>query len=182
MKITKKHLTNIAFVIIIGLMIYPPTKVYFIRLVSFSPSKVNTDHQKQLSNISWSLKGLNVDDTDSNQLEDKVVFVSFWATWCAPGVAEMPSMFKLYKDQKEKVTFLFVTNENWSIVSEFYQKKGYNFPTYQSKNKVPEELKSATIPATFIIDKYKKIAVEKRGPANWNSSTTREILDALLKQ
>ena len=181
MKITKKHLTNIAFVIIIGLMIYPPTKVYFIRLVSFSTSKVNTDRQKQLSTSNWNLKGLNVENVDLNQLQNKVIFVSFWATWCAPCVAEMPSMFKLYKDYKDKVAFLFITNENWSIVSEFYQKKGYNFPTYQSKNDVPKELKSTTIPATFIIDKHKKIAVEKRGPANWNSSTTRDILDALLK-
>lgn len=181
MKITKKHITNIGFVIVIGLMIYPPTKIYFIRLISFSPSEVKVDKQKLITNDNWKLKGVNTEDVNLKELENKVVFVSFWATWCAPCIAEMPGMYKLYEDYKSKVTFLFVTNENWNVVSKFYQKKGYDFPTYNQINNSPKELESSSIPATFILDKDKKIVVEKRGPANWNSSTTREILNKLLK-
>lgn len=180
MKISKKHITNIGFVLIIGLMIYPPTKVYFIRLISFSPSEVTTEKQKQIKNTNWQLKGLNATSVNLKQLENKVVFVSFWATWCAPCVAEMPSMQKLYVAYKDKVTFVFVTDENWQTVSGFYTKKGYDFPTYNQLTKAPKELESSSIPATFILDKNKKIIVEKRGPANWNSTTTKEILDRLL--
>jgi len=181
MKITKKHITNIAFVVLIGLMLYPPTKVYFIRLISFSPNEVKVDNQKLLTDTNWNLRGLNVKDVNLNVLEDKIVFISFWATWCAPCIAEMPSMEMLYKDYEDKVEFLFVTNENWEVVSEFYKKKGYDFPTYNQLSNSPKELESSSIPATFILSKDKKIVVEKRGPANWNSSTTREILDNLLK-
>ena len=45
----------------------------------------------------------------------------------------------------------------------------------------PMQLENSSIPTTFIIDKNKNIVVEKRGPANWNSSATRNILDKLLK-
>ncbi len=181
MKISKKYITNIGFVLIIGLMIYPPTKVYFIRLISSSPNVVKVEKQKLLSDLNWDLKGLNVKDLNFESLDNSVVFVSFWATWCAPCVAEMPSMNELYKDYKDKVEFIFVTNENWKVVSGFYTKKGYEFPTYNQLNKPPNELESSSIPATFILNKDKKIVVEKRGPANWNSSTTRELLNNLLK-
>jgi thiol-disulfide isomerase/thioredoxin len=181
MKITKKHITNIAFFVLIGLMIYPPTKVYFIRLISFSPSETKIENQKEIKNTDWQLKGLNTKNINLKELENKVVFISFWATWCAPCVAEMPSMQKLYTDYKDKVAFLFVTNENWQIVSKFYDKKKFDFPTYNQLMTTPNQLENSSIPTTFIIDKNKNIVVEKRGPANWNSSATRNILDKLLK-
>lgn len=181
MKISKKQLTNIAFVIIIGLMIYPPTKVYFIRLISFSPSKENVNNQIKIDNKDWKLKGLNTATINFDKLDDKVVFVSFWATWCPPCIAEMPSMKLLYDDYKDKITFLFITNENWNVVSKFYSKNDYDFPTYNQLTNSPKELKSSTIPATFILSKDKKIVVNKKGAANWNSDNTRKILDNLLQ-
>ncbi len=180
MKITKKHITNIAFVVLIGLMIYPPTKVYFIRLISFSPSEIKTENQQQIKNTNWQLKGLNIENVNLEELENKVVFVNFWATWCAPCIAEMPSMQNLYDDYKDDVTFLFVTNEDWQTVSKFYTKKNFDFPTYNQITLSPSELESSSIPTTFILDKNKKIIVEKRGAADWNSTSTRKILDDLL--
>jgi thiol-disulfide isomerase/thioredoxin len=180
MKITKKHITNIAFVVLIGLMIYPPTKVFFIRLISFSPSETKVENQQKIKSTDWQLKGLNTDNINLKELDNKVVFISFWATWCAPCVAEMPSMKKLYVDYKDKVTFLFVTSEDWQTVSNFYDKKELDFPTYNQLTIAPKELESSSIPATFILDKNNNIVVDKRGPANWNSSTTRSILDKLL--
>src|SRR5689334_22673171 len=32
----------------------------------------------------------------------KVVVINFWATWCAPCLAEMPELVKLQRDYKEK--------------------------------------------------------------------------------
>ena len=161
-------------------MIYPPTKVFFIKLISFSPTVKNIDNQKRIQNFNWELKGLNSQNNNLKNLEGKIIFISFWATWCAPCVAEMPSINKLYKDYKDKVQFLLVTNENWKTVSKFYNKNEYDFPTYNQQTLAPKELKSKTIPATFIISKDKKIIVDKKGPANWNSSTIREVLDTLL--
>lgn len=177
MKISKKQIINIAFVVIIGLMIYPPTKVYFIRLVSFSPSVKNENNQEKITETDWQLRGLNTSNISLKGLDDKVVFISFWATWCPPCIAEMPSMKLLYEDYKNKVVFLFVTNENWSTVANFYTKNEYDFPTYNQITNSPIELKSSTIPATYIISKKKKIIVAKKGAANWNSDSIRKLLD-----
>ena len=180
MNFIKKQYSNILFVIIIGLMIYPPTKVYFIRLISFSPSEIKAENQQQINDVNWQLKGLNTKDVNLKDLTNKVVFISFWATWCAPCIAEMPSMQQLYEDYKGKVVFVFVTNENWQTVSKFYDKKGFDFPTYNQVTKAPDELESRTIPSTYILDKKNKIVVSKRGAANWNSSSIRKTIDLLL--
>lgn len=170
-----------AFVVIIGLMIYPPTKVYLIRLISFSPSVTKIENQHQISDENWQLKGINTKNLNFKDVKDKVVFVSFWATWCPPCVAEMPSMKALFEEYQDKVIFLFVTNENWNTVAKFYKKHNYNFPTYNQLTNAPKELESSSIPATFILSKEKKIIIDKRGAANWNSESTRKLLDTLLK-
>ena len=181
MKISKKHITNIAFVVLIGLLIYPPTKVYFIRLISFAPSVKRVENQKTLQHTNWELKGINTENLHFNNLDNKVVFISFWATWCPPCVAEMPSMKALYQDYKDKVTFLFITDEDWNTVSKFYAKNEFNFPTYNQVTNSPKEFESSSIPATFIVSKDKKIVIDTKGPADWNSDSTRKLLDDLLK-
>ncbi len=181
MKISKKQLTNIAFVLLIGLMIFPPTKVYFIRLFSFSPSIESVENQHKITIANWKLKGLNAKNIDIKDLNNKVVFVSFWATWCPPCIAEMPSMKALYEDYKDKVTFLFITNEDWNTVNKFYNKRSYDFPTYNELTSTPKELKSTTIPATYILSKDHNVMVAKKGAANWNADSIRSLLDTLIK-
>ncbi|WP_428740419.1 redoxin family protein [Tenacibaculum sp.] len=182
MKLNRKTITNIIFVVIIGLLLYPPTKVYFIRLISFAPSAIQEEKREQLNDYTWSLKGLNTANIDFNALKNKVVFVNFWATWCPPCIAEMPSIQKLYDDYKDKVEFVFVSNENWTTIESFYKEKEYNLPTYNILSRTPDQLVSNSIPATFILDKNGTIMVDKRGPADWSSQSIRELLDKLIEQ
>ena len=182
MKFNRKTISNIVFVVIIGLLLYPPTKVYFIRLVSFSPSTITEEQREELVDYNWKLKGLNTTNIDFNETKDKVVFVNFWATWCPPCIAEMPSIQKLYNDYKDKVEFIFVSNEDWTTIEAFYKNKGYDLPTYNILSKVPDQLVSNSIPATFIMDKNGTIVVDKKGPADWNSDKIRKLLDELIEQ
>ncbi len=181
MKFTKNTISNIVFVVIIGLLIYKPTKVYFIRLISFSPSTINIEEREQLKSYNWNLKGLNTPNIDFNETKGKVVFVNFWATWCPPCRAEMPSIQKLYNDYKDKIEFVFISSENGNVISDFYKKNIYKLPTYNPLSKRPEQFNSETIPATFILDKEGAIVMGKKGPADWNSSKVRELLDELIK-
>lgn len=159
-------------------MIYPPTKIYFIRLITFSPSIENAKEKIHLEKLN--LVGLNTKNLNYPQFKDKVIFMNFWATWCPPCIAEMPSMQKLYNDYHDKVQFLFITNETIGEVEKFYLKRGFNFPTYNLNSAIPEKLSSNTIPTTYIIYKN-KIYVNKIGAANWNSDEIRNLLDRLVE-
>lgn len=182
MKITKGQISNFFFLVLIGLLLYPPTKVYLIRLISFSPTAIEKNEQERITNYNWSLRGLNTASVNFNDYKDKVVLVNFWATWCPPCVAEMPSLKDLHKDYKDKIDFLLISNEKWKVIDEFYKENNYNFLTYSNASNPPKELQVSSIPATFIIDKKGNIVMNKNGAANWNSSDVRNLLDKLLKE
>jgi len=178
----KKNLSNILFVIAIGLLLYPPTREWGMRQIAFAPS-VNSDNVERLNSYNWELKGLNTQSINFNELENKVIFVNFWATWCPPCRAEMPMIQKLYNDYKDKVAFIFVTDEDWDKVSTFFNEKGYNLPVY---NSVSTPLKKFTevnsIPASYLIDKNGAILISKVGAADWNSNEVRNLLDELISK
>jgi hypothetical protein len=89
---------------------------------------------------------------------------------------------KLYNDYKDKVTFIFVTNENWEKVSQFFNTNNYNLPVYNSISTPPNQfLKTNSIPSSFLVDKNGSILIEKVGAADWNSDKTRSIINEILK-
>ncbi|MFZ3273185.1 MAG: TlpA disulfide reductase family protein, partial [Lutibacter sp.] len=102
-KLNKKSISNIIFVIAIGVLLYPPSREWFMRQIAFAPSVKEVEKSEKLSSYDWELKGLNTESINFKDLENKVVFVNFWATWCPPCRAEMPMIQKLYADYKDKV-------------------------------------------------------------------------------
>jgi thiol-disulfide isomerase/thioredoxin len=106
--------------------------------------------------------------------------INIWATWCAPCIAEMPSIEKLYIDYKDDVHFVIATYEDKSLVDAFLQKQNLNLPVYRNQTKEPLLLHSKTIPATFILNTKGEIIVSEKGTSNWNSKSVRELLDQLI--
>src|SRR5687767_1362356 len=50
---------------------------------------------------------------DIRQYSGKTVFINFWATWCKPCIAEMPSIQKAQEILKNKeVVFLLASSES----------------------------------------------------------------------
>lgn len=179
MKLTKNQISNIIYGILIALLLIPQTRMYFLRFLSFSPSEKSVENQVTISHYDWQLKGVNTSDLDLNTVKGKVVLVNFWATWCTPCVAEMPSLHSLYNDYKDKVVFVFVTSESTDKILPFLQKKQYNLPVYQPLTQNPPEFETNTIPKTFLVNKQGKIVVEV-ARADWNTKKTRKLIDKLL--
>ncbi|WP_298262499.1 TlpA disulfide reductase family protein [uncultured Lutibacter sp.] len=180
-KLNKKSISNIVFVIAILVLLYPPSREWFMRQIAFSPSVETKQDSKKLSTYNWELKGLNTTSINFQEFENKVVFVNFWATWCPPCRAEMPMIQKLYNDYKDKIEFVFLTNEDWETVDLFFKKNNYQLPVYNSLSTPPNAfLETNSIPATYLIDKQRNIRISKVGAADWNSTKIRKLLDELI--
>ncbi|AXT60589.1 TlpA family protein disulfide reductase [Aquimarina sp. AD10] len=186
MKFNKKNISNAIFVIILILFFIPNTRgmmqIFLTRIFSFSPGVVSVEERKQVASYDWKLHGVNTESIDFNTAKDKVVLINYWATWCPPCIAEMPSLQELYNDYGEKVVFLFVTNEVDEDISKFMNAKKFNYPVYRSLSARPEPMVNNPIPQTYLIDKKGNIIIDKTNAANWNSDKVRSTLDELLAE
>lgn len=187
MKISKSQRSNIIFAIVFALIFFTPLRGYIqvfasqIKMSVLSPSVEDVDSRVKLTSYNWNLKGINTNDLRFVDAKEKVIIVNFWATWCPPCRAEMPSLQALYTDYKDKIEFIFITNENSGIVVNFLEKNNYTLPSFNQYTNTPKEFNVSSIPATYIINKKGEIVVHEVGATDWNSSTIRTILDKLLQ-
>jgi thiol-disulfide isomerase/thioredoxin len=74
------------------------------------------------------LKDLNEQPLNLEKYKGKTIFINFWATWCQPCLAEMPSIEKAQDIlQNEEVVFLLASSESTSEIEEFRNARGYKF-------------------------------------------------------
>src|SRR5699024_8703774 len=118
-----------------------------------------TKHDYKLKDESG--KTINMAD-----LEGKVVFVNFWATWCPPCIAEMPNINKLYQNYKDddEVLFLMISlDDSFDKAKEFKERKNFDFNIFYPQSTMPSEFQSRGIPHTFVLRKDGEIAYDHTG-------------------
>ena len=186
MRFKKPKFKDLLFLIVVVVLILPqtrkPIQVFLNRgLALFSPSVIDSEKQEVLSSYNWQLKDNDGHLFNFENTKGKVVLVNFWATWCPPCIAEMPSLQKLYNDYNDKIEFVIVTDDSFKVVKPFLEKNNYTFNVLRpmSNNEIFEV---RSIPRTFLIDRNGNIIIDKTGAANWNSSAVRETIDELINQ
>lgn len=118
---------------------------------------------------------------DLGALTGQVVLVDFWATNCAPCLAEFPNLRQIYKE---------FGGRGFEIVGVSFDDSPDTVETFRTRAKLPwrmvmnespqgkisERFMTRTIPALFLVDKQGKIAqVDVRG------SDLRTVVERLLK-
>jgi thiol-disulfide isomerase/thioredoxin len=173
------------FILLIGMLIpwtRKPLSAFFIRQTLFSPSE--SDNVVYLDEADWDLRFKEVDGFKEFSLKDfkcKPVFLNFWATWCPPCIAEMPSIQELYNEYKEDVAFIFISNESAGVIKAFMKKNKYSLPVYSITSHVPAIFETKTIPATYLIGPSERLRIHKKGAAKWNSGQVKEILNKMIR-
>jgi thiol-disulfide isomerase/thioredoxin len=179
-------ITDFLFVILVILLLTPttrkPVSAFMIRMVSFPPSSLKTSERFTISPEArqWEFRELSGKTVRFDQLLDKPVFVNFWATWCPPCNAELPGIHDLYEQYKNKVNFVFLSDEAPGTIRTFILKHQYEDMPFYRYNGVPKDFSSNSIPATFIISREGKVVLEKRGAARWDSDRVKTLLNKLL--
>jgi len=181
--------SSIIFIVVIVLMIIPqtrqPIQIFLQKgiVMVVKPSVIDASERLKLSNYDWKLQDINGEVFDFSSAEGKVIVINFWATWCPPCIAEMPSLDKLsqHYEANDNVVFLFVSNEDIAVIDDFITNKAYSFNAYQPLTYNPKAFNVSSIPRTLIISKQGEIVIDNSGAADWNSDRVKATINELLK-
>jgi thiol-disulfide isomerase/thioredoxin len=129
----------------------------------------------------WRVRALDGKELDLGKTKGKIIFLNFWATWCPPCVAEMPSIQRFYDAMKsEEIHFMCVSDEDRTKVNKFVQERGFTFPVYTLVGEKPQILRTQGIPATFIISQDGQIVFKHVGGAKWDDKTSIVFMKKLM--
>lgn len=108
-----------------------------------------------------------------NHWQGKWLLLNLWATWCAPCVAELPTLEQFATTQAfpnlaVAAVSLDVNKTSGEIGAFLKQRKIGPFAAYQDSTHAMETaLRSIGLPMTYLVDPAGKIVATYRGSANW---------------
>lgn len=116
----------------------------------------------------FSLKTIDDKTVSLDDFKGKIVVINFWGTWCAPCVAEMPELQKLYKKHENDKDVAIITmdaNDELATVKKFMADNKYDFPVLLGDSYTGNIMFSGSIafPTTLFIDKQGRVAFTKIG-------------------
>jgi thiol-disulfide isomerase/thioredoxin len=184
MKITKKTILNILlFAFIISFFVTPLgdySKVLLNKIFSFSPSVTEESNRNKITDYDWKLKDENWNFFNFKRSKGKVIFINFWASWVLPCEAELQSVQKFYDENKDRVDFYIITDEEREPVEAFMKENNVSFPVTYLFIGEKSAVSYLKVPSSYLIDKDGNIVIHKKGIADWDNSKIYNLVDKLL--
>jgi len=118
---------------------------------------------------------------DPAALAGKVAVINFWATYCIPCIAEMPTFNKVYREMGPKgVAMVGVDmDEDPSGVPAFLKKHPIEYRVAVGSAETWQKYKIDSLPVTLVLDRAGKLI--KRFDAGTSESDLRAAIEAAQK-
>ena len=113
-----------------------------------------------------------------------VVLVNFWATWCEPCRAEMPSMDRLRRSLEGRRFEVLAVNlaEPLSRIQKYLDTMPLGFPVLRDRDSgAAKTWKARLLPASYLIGRDGRIRFVAYGEVDWTSEPVREKVMQLLR-
>ena len=130
----------------------------------------------------FSLPTVNGDTLTLSDLQGNVVILNFWATWCPPCRAEIPSFIELQDEFGDQgLTIVGIALDKPASVVKFYQEYKMNYPVVFGNRTVAAAYGGITgIPTTFVLDRKGRIVKKYVGMRS--KEVFQEDIVTLLKE
>ena len=140
-------------------------------LLGCNPTTTNNKDLSDLESLQLktSFVDLNENNLDLSVYKEGKIVVSYWASWCAPCIKEMPGI-KIAEEILEEYgyTFLLVSDEAVSKISEFKNEWNFDF-NFLKSSKSFETLGVYAMPTSYIFDENGQIIETIVGAIEWDS-------------
>jgi thiol-disulfide isomerase/thioredoxin len=130
-----------------------------------------------------------LDATDAEHSLDayrgKWVVLNFWATWCAPCRAEMPSLDRLAVAMPEIAVVPVATGRNAVVqIEKFFADAGVvNLPVLRDpKSGLAHAMGVMGLPVTVILNQEGQEVARLIGDAEWDTPAAQAVLRAMIAQ
>jgi thiol-disulfide isomerase/thioredoxin len=118
------------------------------------------------------------------EFRGRVVLLNFWATWCAPCRAEMPSLEALshqFPSQDFLVVGIATDYEGAQIVEPFMESFGLTFPILlDPEMQVNDRFEIRSLPTSIVLDRRGVIRHKFFGAMDWNTVKNRDLVRVLV--
>lgn len=119
---------------------------------------------------------------NTEAFKGKITLLNFWATWCPPCRAEMPSIERLYAQTKGSAFQIVAVNvgERQAQVASFIEKNKYTFPIYLDESQQLSSVFAARgIPSTYLVDKNGKVIAARIGAMEYDQAALIQVFKEL---
>jgi thiol-disulfide isomerase/thioredoxin len=188
----KANIGNVFFILFISVVFFSTdARAFLIRGLMFTglfnaEASVETEESGSNKMIPPPMifRSENGEIINTAERNGKIYFINFWATWCPPCRAEMPSINTLASKikNKDKVEFIMVDVDAKVKASVAYMKtNSFNLKVYTSESGIPENIFGGSLPTTAIIGPDGTLVFHHTGMADYNNQKMIDFLNTLSK-
>ncbi|MCH9753840.1 MAG: TlpA family protein disulfide reductase [Alphaproteobacteria bacterium] len=167
-----RYITKLLFIIM-----FPIWATIAADLVEQDPAQVNLPV----------IHDINGEKFNFENIEDNVLVLHFWATWCSGCAKEMEGLNKLQKLLKKDRVIVVPISEDFkgeNVVREFY--KAYNLKNLTAfvdkKQRLFHQMNVISLPTTFVLDSTGQVVAYANGPVDWLEDKNINLLKKYVKQ
>lgn len=113
------------------------------------------------------------------KFDGKPVLLNLWATWCAPCVAEMPTLDRLATREGDALQVLVVSQDlkGAELVTPFFRKAAFRtLKPYLDPGLALSTAFQANLPVTILYDAQGREVWRMVGGMDWTSQTAAELI------
>ncbi len=169
-------------------MRYILPSILFLSLILSVREAVCLDSAPQIGKLApvFSLTDVNGKKVTLSEYSGKVILINFWATFCGPCKAEMPSLNNLFLALKNDglIVLAISTDDTEKPVQSFIKEKAIAFPVLMDKDQEVyfDQYGVLGLPTSFLIDRDGIIRDKIRGERIWDAPDMKEKIGLLLSK